>query len=299
MIRFRFIIPTIGFFLSLCSPEKLPAQQTVSDQTTQTIRTLSTLFPVPTYDLLRDTLFLLDSVYLEVRLDKQIILKHVRGEQTKQFPCSTGNPRLPEAIATREGIFSVQWKSQRYMSRQFGVWLNYWMPFDGGIGFHGLDGRSYYKYLGRRPSSHGCVRISNETGRDLFATIPRGTVVYVHSGAPARVLHFADSNDRNLRIVGVEDAELLRQRLDAVIRSSAGNVSLREHLALPSGEKPLGGIDVGRANGSMRVQYTLQPKRLSLLEEPSYSVQKPEPAAQLPPLSMVENTEHPDVQPQE
>lgn len=282
MIRIGAIFSLIGFFFFLSNLEELAAQQAIPNSP------VLPAFPTPTYDLLRDTLFLLDSVYLEVRLDKQVIVQHFRSGRTKRFPCSTGNPRLPDAIATREGIFSIQWKSRRYMSRQFEVWLNYWMPFDGGIGFHGLDGHSYYKYLGRRPSSHGCVRISNETGRDLFATVPRGTIVYVHSGFPARVLHFAAPGEENLRTIGEEDVELLKQRLDAVTRSDASDGSLRERLAISAGTNAIRAIGVGRANSSMRVQYTLRPRDVSLLEGNFYSVREPEPAPQPAPLPPVE-----------
>lgn len=245
---------------------------------------LPTALPLPTYDLLRDTIFLLDSVYVEVRLDKQMIFVHFRSGRTKRFPCSTGNPRLKDAIATREGIFSIQWKSKRYMSRQFEVWLNYWMPFDGGIGFHGLDGRSYYKHLGRRPSSHGCVRISNETGRELFATAPRGTVVYVHSGAPARILAFAGPEENAMKIIGSGDLELLNQRLDAVRRGIADHPSLRERVVLPAGEKGILSIAVGRTGRSMRVQYRMQPARVSLIE-PDFAIPEPPAPQILPPMT--------------
>lgn len=287
MIRLGLIFSTIGFLFSLGSLKTLIAQQGISDTL---LRETRSFFSEPTYDLLRDTLFVLDSVYLEVRLDKQMIVQHFRSGRTKRFPCSTGNPHLPDAIATREGIFNIQWKSKRYMSRQFEVWLNYWMPFDGGIGFHGLDGRSYYKYLGRRPSSHGCVRISNETGRELFATVPRWTVVYVHSGSPARVLQFAEPEDSALRIVEGKDTDLLKRRLDAVMRSTAGDPSLRERLALSVGEKNIGSIGVGRSNRSMRIQYVVRPRSVSLLGEDFYAVRGPESVVPPPPLPPIEIT---------
>ena len=220
---------------------------------------------VPSYDLLRDTLFLLDSMYLEVRIDQQMIYQHFQNGKSKKFPCSTGNRALKEGIATREGIFTIKWKSRRYMSRRFETWLNYWMPFDGGIGFHGLDGRSYYKYLGRRPSSHGCVRVSNETGRDLFRTSPNGTVVFVHSGRPARLVCFASPGDTTLRLVSEDDRELLTARLEAVHNCQVDHPALRERLAIENGEAPAFSIAVGTATGAMRVQYSLTPRSIPML----------------------------------
>ncbi len=201
----------------------------------------------PSYTFLRDTLFLLDTVYLEVRLDQQMIYRHSRGGRVERFPCSTGNPAIKDAIATRPGIFSVQWKSKRHFSTQFEVYLNYWMPFNGGIGFHGLQGRSYYKYLGRKRSSHGCVRISNETGAKLFPATPTGTVVYVHSGSPARVLRFADTTRNDYTILEDVDMEfeLLERRLEAVQRRDWRDSSLRPRLALPARSRFADQIDVG------------------------------------------------------
>ena len=224
-------------------------------------------FSSPRHAFLRDTLYVLDSVYLEVRIDKQTVYQYFRNGTVKRYPCSTGNRRLKDGIATREGIFSVQWKSKRYMSRQFEVWLNYWMPFDGGIGFHGLDGRSYYRHLGRRPSSHGCVRISNETGRAIFPTVSRGTLVYVHKGMPARLLVFGDPSDSSLRVITNDDKELLATRLDAVHQRRADATALQERLALTSGKKTFRKIPVGMAKGIAPVQYRVEPTELPLMNE--------------------------------
>ena len=219
----------------------------------------------PTFAFLRDTLYVSDSVYLEVRLDKQVIYQHFRDGTVRKYLCSTGNPRPPDAIATREGLFNIQWKSKRYMSRQFEVWLNYWMPFDGGIGFHGLDGRSYYRYLGRRPSSHGCVRISNETGKTLFSSTPNGTLVFVHSGSPARLLQFADSTTDSLQYITDEHQELLQERLNAVLERRVGDTTLQVPLAIPAGKKDFRKISIGRASGIRPVQYPITPIRIPLL----------------------------------
>src|SRR5688500_19086287 len=130
----------------------------------------------PSFGLLRDTVLVLDSTFLEVRLNEQAIYQHFRSGRVARYTCSSGDPRIKDGIATREGIYAIQWKAKKHMSQTFQCNLNYWMPFDGGIGFHGLEGRSYYRHLGRRPSSHGCVRIANETGQKILKDAPRGTV---------------------------------------------------------------------------------------------------------------------------
>jgi len=182
---------------------------------------------------LQDTLYVLDSIYVEVDLDQQEIYRHASDGRIDTFLCSTGNARLPRGIATRPGIFSIKWKAGRHVSSIFNVPMYYWMPFDGGIGFHSLAGDDYYIHLGYEPSSHGCVRMSNESAEDLFNITPVGTIVYVHRGTPARVLQFAAGTAADLRILTQSDLPLLHRRLDAVHDDRRADPALRERLALP------------------------------------------------------------------
>lgn len=217
----------------------------------------------PSFGFLRDTLYVMDSIFLEVRLDQQAIYQRFRSGRVERYLCSTGNPAIQDGIATREGIFTVQWKSKRHFSKQFEVYLNYWMPFNGGIGFHGLDGRSYYRFLGRRRSSHGCVRISNETGAKIFPTTPSGTIVYVHSGSPARVLLFADTTRQpEVTVLNNVNSPLLQQRLDAVLGLRWQDTTLWQPLALPPRTKFTATVGVGVAAPKTIAQFQLPVFRL-------------------------------------
>lgn len=212
---------------------------------------------LPSFGLLRDTLFLYDTSYLEIRLDRQMIYHHFRSGRVDAYTCSTGNPAIKDGIATRPGIFTVQSKAKKTLSEEFQVYLNYWMGFDGGIGMHGLDGHSYYKFLGRRASSHGCVRISNETGARLFGVIGTGTVVFVHSGSPARVLAFADSSIAGTTPIYGIDKAVLKQRLDAVRTGRWDDVSLAPRLVLPARKRLRERVDVGVVDPRLVVQYRI------------------------------------------
>ena len=235
----------------------------------------------PSFALLRDTLYLLDSTYLEVRTDKQMIFQHFRSGRVERHLCSTGDPSIDDGIATREGIFTVQSKAKKHMSTQFQVYLNYWMPFDGGIGFHGLQGRSYYQYLGRRRSSHGCVRIANETGAALFKTTATGTLVYVHSGSPARVIRFAGADTAGMMVMNEIDYPLLAKRLESVVARRWDDSLLVPRLALRARQRISGKVGVGRINPTATVQKnipliilpTVEPKmELRLTPAPSLSL---------------------------
>jgi hypothetical protein len=233
----------------------------------------------PSFGLLRDTLYLLDSAYLEVRLDQQMIYQHYRSGRVEKYPCSTGNPGIPDGIATREGIFTIQWKAKKHMSQEFGVYLNYWMPFDGGIGFHGLEGHSYYAHLGKRQSSHGCVRISNETGARIFGSSPSGTVVYVHGPSPARLLRFADSGLTGLTVMEHPDFDLLTRRLNGIMASRWDDSLVAMRLALPARSRLTNRINVGHVDPHRVAQ---RPIMLLKLPAPSLLTASGAPPAPTP-----------------
>lgn len=228
----------------------------------------------PSYGQLRDTLFILDTTYLEVRLDRQMIYQHFRSGRVDSYTCSTGDPRIEDGIATRPGIFTIQGKAKKTLSQQFQVYLNYWMQFDGGIGFHGLEGHSYYRFLGRRASSHGCVRISNESGARMFKYVSMGTVVFVHSGAPARIVSFADSTLAGLRVIYEIDEAVFKQRLTAVMAERWEDSSLAVRLAIPARKRFSRGIAVGSVYPGRITQY-----RISIVSPP---FQAPDPTFPIP-----------------
>ncbi len=68
-----------------------------------------------------------------------------------------------------------------------------WMGFNYGIGFHALDTKGYYKYLGKKRSSHGCVRVSKEDALIIYKHIDLGTPVMVHHGNNVVTVAFGDS----------------------------------------------------------------------------------------------------------
>ncbi len=204
---------------------------------------------------LRDTLYVLDSTYIEINLREQMVIQHFRDGRVDRRFASTGDSLLPGGVITRTGIFSITGRERRHRSRQFGLLMHYWLPFDRGIGLHALDGNDYHRYLGRTPSTHGCVRLTSEDASGLFATVRRGTTVFVHNGRPARILLFGGSADT--KVIDRSDADLLRQRLDAVGAGRWNDSSFTPRLALPVGRElaemiPVGEIPVIRVDQEIR-----------------------------------------------
>jgi hypothetical protein len=142
---------------------------------------------------LRDTLYTMEDNIIEVNLSTQHVKLISRDGSIKEFPVSSGTKRIEKGMDTREGLFVLHWKSKKLHSEQFDstLMLN-WMGFNGGIGFHALLGIRYYKYLGKRNVSHGCVRMSREDAKEMYRIVEKGTPVLVHSGSSAITVAFGE-----------------------------------------------------------------------------------------------------------
>lgn len=140
----------------------------------------------------KDTVYVLGDAYIELCLKTQKARLFVRDGDTIEFGISSGTSRISKGVDTPDGIYTVQNKSTKAISKQFNnAELFYWVGFNGNIGFHGLKGKGYYGYLGSRPSSHGCVRISCEDGEKIYGKVRRGTPIMAYYEEPARAMRFA------------------------------------------------------------------------------------------------------------
>lgn len=153
------------------------------------------IHPLAKYDFrnLRDTIYTMKDSYVEVNLATQHAKLILRSGKVKEFPISSGTKWIKDGINTRKGLFTLHWKSKKIYSEQFDstVILN-WMGFNGGIGFHALLGKNYYKYLGKKNVSHGCVRMSREDAKEMYNLVEKGTPVLVHNGNSAITIAFGE-----------------------------------------------------------------------------------------------------------
>lgn len=145
------------------------------------------------FSYLRDTVYTLMPYFIEVDLSKQEGYLYSRTEPVTVFGVSSGTKSLTDGVDTETGLFVVQAKMEKWYSQQFDstLMLN-WMGFNRGIGFHSLQGRSYYKYLGKKRTSHGCIRLTREIAQELYDKIEEGTPVLVHEGHSAVIVAFGD-----------------------------------------------------------------------------------------------------------
>ena len=122
-------------------------------------------------------------------------------------------------METNTGLFAIQWKARKQYSVQFDstVMLN-WMGFNNGIGFHALLGKSYYKYLGNKNVSHGCIRVSREDAEIIYTKVEKGTPVLVHKGNNAIQIAFTSEGESYNQYSYSETYKLLRKRYATYLR---------------------------------------------------------------------------------
>jgi hypothetical protein len=149
---------------------------------------------VQRFPALRDTLFTLSDNYLLINLDKLSATIKSRGGEDYEFRVSTGTTTLEKGVQTPEGLFCVLYKAESVRSKQFDntLMLN-WIGFHDGIGLHGLETDGYYRYLGKKSSSHGCVRVSREDINQAYQRIDIGSPILLYRNKPAVTIAFADT----------------------------------------------------------------------------------------------------------
>jgi len=169
------------------------------------------------YKNIRDTVYTLKDHIIEINLTTHQGLVRFRDGETKIFPLSGGTNKISKGIETREGLFTLHWKSKKQYSTQFdSTVMLYWMSFNSGIGMHALRTKGYYRHLGKKNVSHGCVRLSREDAKEMFEILKRGTPVLVHKGENTVTVSFGDSTEKYNYYSFNELRNLLPERYSAI-----------------------------------------------------------------------------------
>lgn len=112
--------------------------------------------------------------YVEIDLTRQKVWMYVDGECIVETNCVTGS--VSEGYATPAGIYYLTYKTtdtylKGYNSdgSRYSSHVNYWMPFNGGIGLHDALWRSNFGgniYL--TSGSHGCINLPYSAAKTIY-----------------------------------------------------------------------------------------------------------------------------------
>ncbi|MBQ1280695.1 MAG: L,D-transpeptidase family protein, partial [Oscillospiraceae bacterium] len=121
--------------------------------------------------------------YVEINLSSQHVWVYSDGECVVSTDIVSGCVNTGHATPT--GLYSIQAKeTARYLiGPGYKSWVDYWMPFNGGIGLHDAQwrwsfGGSIYLYSG----SHGCINMPLSAARTTYSVVSVGTKVVVYGG---------------------------------------------------------------------------------------------------------------------
>lgn len=124
--------------------------------------------------------------YVEIDLVNQTVYMYKDGNCIIQTPCVTGS--VAAGHETPPGVFYLTFKEKnRYLQgtnndgSKYKSYVNYWMPFNGGIGLHdatwrGAFGGNIYKTSG----SHGCVNLPKDAAAVIYENITYDMPIIVH-----------------------------------------------------------------------------------------------------------------------
>ena len=128
----------------------------------------------------------LGNTYIEVDLSLQHMYYYQNGSVIFESDIVSGNMSY-EDRQTPPGIFTLYYKKSPDVLRgkqlengkyEYEQPVTYWMPFNGGIGFHDADWQPYFggdRYL--QGGSHGCINMPPDNAAALYSIIEYGVPI--------------------------------------------------------------------------------------------------------------------------
>ncbi len=127
--------------------------------------------------------------FVEIDLSSQHAYYYQNGSCVWDSQVVTGTATDPER-ATPTGVFKLNYKQKdRVLKGQidpktkkpsYESHVDYWMPFNGGIGLHDASWRSSFGgTIYKKNGSHGCINLPKAKAKALYELISKGTVIVV------------------------------------------------------------------------------------------------------------------------
>ena len=118
------------------------------------------------------------NTYVEINLSKQHLWFYKSDKLIAEGDIVSGN--VNNNSATPAGIYSLAYKQKDTVLRGEGYAspVNFWMPFNGGIGIHDASWR--YNFGGNiyiANGSHGCINAPYDLANKIFSNIEQGTPI--------------------------------------------------------------------------------------------------------------------------
>lgn len=130
----------------------------------------------------------INGTYVEISIDQQRMWFYKNGTCLVETPVVTGNPNKGHGTP-KGGVWRLKDKASPFTlvgkkpdgSIDYEEPVNYWMPFNGGVGIHDLTKRSSFGgdiYLTN--GSHGCINTPLDNVRTIYENIEVNTPIVVY-----------------------------------------------------------------------------------------------------------------------
>lgn len=129
------------------------------------------------------------STYVEIDLTGQHVYMVQEGQVVWDAPCVTGN--VSKDYTTPQGIYSLAYKQKDKVLRgkklpdgkyEYESPVNFWMPFNGGIGLHDANWRSSFGgEIYKTNGSHGCVNLPPASVPALYDLVYTGIPIICYN----------------------------------------------------------------------------------------------------------------------
>lgn len=131
----------------------------------------------------------LGDTYVEVNITKQHLWFHKNGSVIMESDFVSGTESDPTRL-TPSGTYYLYSKERNRVLRgqkqpdgtyEYESPVSYWMPFNGGIGFHDASWRSTFGgQIYKTKGSHGCINLPSQFAARLYAELTVNTPVVVY-----------------------------------------------------------------------------------------------------------------------
>lgn len=111
--------------------------------------------------------------YVEINLTAQHLYFYKNGKLVVESDFVSGN--LAKGWGTPAGVFSLTYKQRNatLKGENYRTPVDYWMPFNGGIGLHDAKWRSSFGgVLYKNGGSHGCINLPHSVAKTIYENIP-------------------------------------------------------------------------------------------------------------------------------
>lgn len=127
------------------------------------------------------------NTYVELDITRQRVWMYVNGKCILDTPCVTGN--VAGGYSTPVGIYYLTYKTtDTYLEgyngdgSKYKSHVNFWMPFNGGIGFHDAAWRgSFGGKIYMTNGSHGCVNMPYNAAQTLYQNIDTSIPIILYA----------------------------------------------------------------------------------------------------------------------